>query len=247
LKYGKRKYGINLVWTDSTANPIRIERDNPRDHRDLKVGERVAVHVSGGGYLKYKKRSWGINLVWSDVPVLEWEIRSPDPGTIVESDHFYGLYNRRIGDYVVYCKRSWGINLRWLSDCKDRTGADGAGPYTLSFFVQAQPIVQGIRPYLLAWNPGPGRRLTGLRVGTGVGVPSFVAHFMKPGQPFSACGSPGASVSLQDGETATPAQLAALFGSATPQAPLTFLACLTIANPGTPINSFPVTITWTAP
>lgn len=249
LKYGERRWGINLVWSNSDSYSVRLEKANPRDHRDVQIGERVALRFQGGGYVKYGERTWGINLVWSDTPVLEWEIRRRDASGPVQVGTSYGIYNRRVGDYLVYCERPTGVNLRWLKDCKARTEAghedENNGPITFTYYAEAQVIIEGVRPYTLNWNPGPGRRLTAMKVGSGIGFPAFVAHFMKPGYPFSQCGSPTASVSLTDGQNATAEQLTALFGSATPQGPLGMLACLTPAQPNQQIDRFPVTITYT--
>jgi len=118
VSYGAREYGINLVWSDPNGSNNITFRPMESLGRWLEFGDRVAVHVSSGGYLKYGAREYGINLVWSSTPVYEWRIYGvgrPGAGTAVRSGERVGLYNERSRKYVVYQSREYGINLGWMS------------------------------------------------------------------------------------------------------------------------------------
>src|SRR5205085_9462843 len=67
LRFGKRTWGIDLVWDKSEAlNNIKFEK--PNNSGDIKYAELIAINVMGGGYLKYEKTRFGINLVCSSTP-----------------------------------------------------------------------------------------------------------------------------------------------------------------------------------
>lgn len=55
--------------------------------------------------------------------------------------------------------------------------------------------------------------------------------FVKPGRRTEECGDPSATLSLAPGATMTADQRKALYGSATPRLPVTFLACVTTPTP----------------
>lgn len=119
LVYGSREYGINLVWADpdQSSPSIMIER-NSSSQAAIKYGERVAIHVRGGGYLRYGERKYGINLKWSDTPVYEWRLRnfSATADAPVDLTKRVGLFNITRSDYLFYDPRRYGINLKWVSD-----------------------------------------------------------------------------------------------------------------------------------
>jgi hypothetical protein len=120
--YGRREYGVNLVWDA----PLPVDDGNVRfDSRAgsgvLKMGEPVAVYVKGGGYLYYKEREYGINLEYSLTPAYQWEFCGDGSAGTTTPAKFrtnVSLYNSKTQDYVAYCKREYGINLRWARDCK---------------------------------------------------------------------------------------------------------------------------------
>ena len=128
--YGRRDYGINLVWAKrkeqrdygAPAN-FTVSRASGTSE-SINYGEAIALREQRGGYIHYKKRDYGINLEFSGQPVYEWEVRGGRTGTPVVqrkegdspsniSDVVISLYNRRINCYVVYAERKYGINLVW--------------------------------------------------------------------------------------------------------------------------------------
>lgn len=116
VKYKKRKYGINLVWSeDLNSRNIKFELPG-RSKTKLINGDKVAIYVKGKGYLRYKKREYGINIVWSDTPYYEWVVYSSVDRNILAGKPF-SIYNTVIKQHVVYCKRKYGINLKWVKDC----------------------------------------------------------------------------------------------------------------------------------
>lgn len=116
IRYGKRTWGINLVWNKSTAlNNIRFEVKGG-GKGVLKYGDKVAIHVLNGGYLKYQHRDVGINLAWSTPPVYEWVILGGKKGTPVKTGALLSLFNERENDFMIWAQRPAGINLRWWKD-----------------------------------------------------------------------------------------------------------------------------------
>lgn len=116
IVYGKRRWGINLVWGDpGDSDNIRFLRKNGSSD-SLKSDELIAIGVRRGGFLKYKKRRWGINIVWSKSPVFEWKIVLPDPSERLRTGNAVAIFNMVEKDFVFYDPRSYGINLKWLKD-----------------------------------------------------------------------------------------------------------------------------------
>ncbi len=118
LRYEERKFGINLGWKKEEAANIKFEKQGGGK---INCGDKIAIHVKGGGYLKYEKREWGINLVWSSTPIYEWELRTSEnkKGTPVMSSTKIGIYNSVENDFMGYCIRvaTPTINLGWSKDC----------------------------------------------------------------------------------------------------------------------------------
>jgi hypothetical protein len=119
LRYGERRYGINLVWAsvDSLPSNVRILRQIGSGGID--DGDRVAIGIAEGGYLKYQSRDYGINLVWSSAPVHEWEVRVTSDGSSnapIIGRQPVGLFNVVSDDFLFYDPRQYGINLKWLRD-----------------------------------------------------------------------------------------------------------------------------------
>ena len=111
IAYGKRDYGINLVWqTLAGQQNIRFDKVGGGP---VRYGDFVAIQVDGGGYLHYKTRDHGINLVWSAEPVYEWQIHGGTYGLPVGVGFDVALQNTEIYKYMVYGKRDVGINLVW--------------------------------------------------------------------------------------------------------------------------------------
>jgi hypothetical protein len=128
--YGRREYGINLVWAKRKQQrdygaPANFTLSRASGASDpIKYGEVVALREQTGGYIYYKQRKYGINLDFSSRPVYEWEVRGGASGTPVVgrnqgdapgniSDVVISLYNRTVNCYVVYGKREYGINFVW--------------------------------------------------------------------------------------------------------------------------------------
>jgi hypothetical protein len=123
--YGRRDYGINLVWTKN-----KPQLDNFTFSRasgaagPIMYGDVLALEESTGRFIYYKERKYGINLEFSRQPVYEWEVRGGNIGKpVVErnwgdsasniSDVMFSLYNRTVKCYVGYDSRKYGINLVW--------------------------------------------------------------------------------------------------------------------------------------
>jgi hypothetical protein len=114
LKYGSRRWGINLVWDKGTSlNNVTVEKAGGGP---IAYGDPVAVKVNGGGYLKYGHRSVGVNLTWSGSPVYEWRIAGGDPGKPVSLSSPFALLNDVEHDALIYGSRPAGINLVWMKD-----------------------------------------------------------------------------------------------------------------------------------
>ncbi len=114
LSYGKRKYGINLVWAED-GDSFCFSKKNDPILFGLTYGEPFAMKNKTGGYVKYGVRDYGINLVWSKTASYEWYVIGGTPHTIVGSQDHFALWNKTTGQFLVYGSRSYGINLVWSS------------------------------------------------------------------------------------------------------------------------------------
>lgn len=121
LKYGERKWGINLVW-DKSQSPgnVRVVTRGIANG-PIRYGDKVALQVDKGGYLKYEKRDYGINLVWSKAPVYEFVITGGAKGQPVAVNAPVGIYNEVEKDFVIRAERPVGVGLRWYKD-RDKGG-----------------------------------------------------------------------------------------------------------------------------
>ena len=116
LVYGKRNFGVNLVWGDTAAsNNISFQRKSGAKG-PLTYGELVAINIRNGSFLAYQKRDYGINLAWRKVPSFEWQIMGMNEGETVETGKVLALYNTVENDFIFYDPRKVGINLKWLKD-----------------------------------------------------------------------------------------------------------------------------------
>ena len=114
--YGKRTWGINLVWTDpSKSDNIRFWRQSG-SLAPIRYDELIAINVRNGKWLIYQKRDTGVNLGWSDSPRFEWKILGGTAGTEVMVATVVGLYSTVENDHLMYETRDWGINLKWYND-----------------------------------------------------------------------------------------------------------------------------------
>jgi hypothetical protein len=250
VMYGRRKYGINLVWTKSTSfgtegwKPFYFSRKNKDDKSLLKYGELVAMNAHRGGYIKYKKRRNGINLVWSKTPVYQWKITGGEIGMEIEATHgAVGLYNTKHKDHIVYCKRSRGINLRWAKDCESKKSKKKEISFV--YTVKALETSEGVRPYSLTWNPGPPNNayMKSLQIIKPAGFPTFTAFLFKKGEALRNCGMSSAGITLNEGDKISGKQLKTLYGTEKPRPPVNILACVSTDN-NRRLDSFKVRITY---
>lgn len=110
-----------------------------------------------------------------------------------------------------------------------------------TLWLERLPIVEGYVPYVGTWGPVTGATMTAFRVGDSF-LPK-VFRFLKPGRTTAECWNPDAGVDLWDGDTATPAQMTALFGTSTPTVSVSFVACLASSDGSAPSN-WPITVTY---
>jgi hypothetical protein len=123
VRYGERKWGINLVWDKkANLNNIKVVTQGIVAGGAIRYGDKVAIHVEGGGYLKYQKRDFGINLVWSKEPVYEFVITGGAKGTAVPLNATVAIYNEVEKDFLINAERPVGINLRWYKD-RNKSGS----------------------------------------------------------------------------------------------------------------------------
>ena len=117
LRYGKRRWGINLKWgvTEGKTN-IRFERLS--GDGALKAGESVAIHIDEGGYIRVGPQLFGVALVWKSTPSHTWRIRDQDgsSGMPIRTGQPISLYSKvqdasLVRDYPVF-----GISLGWYPE-----------------------------------------------------------------------------------------------------------------------------------
>lgn len=124
--YGRREYGINLVWsrTRPAVGNFTLVLHYHTTKGQIHYAELAALKESTGGYIYYKKREYGINLEFSRTPVYEWTVHGGNAGTPVVpgkwgdsatamSDVRIALYNHTANCYMIYGEREYGINLKW--------------------------------------------------------------------------------------------------------------------------------------
>jgi hypothetical protein len=218
--YDNRVFGIDLGWVkDGGQFEFRRNTGSPnvRDHRRGAIAEteNVAIYnTKTRRYLKYYKRGdWKAELEWDRSPVYEWQVRG-------QAGARFALFNDRVDRYLVHQVKNYGINLGWL--------AEGPPPVqTFSVGMSAQPVTQGWVPYLGSFGGGTKGSLLSVQNASG----SATLLFVKPGKQTSQCGDPSATVPLAPRASLTAQQLTALYGSATPRLPVTFLACVTTPTP----------------
>lgn len=226
VRYGKRTWGVDLVWGSSSSQWSFMPDSgspNVRDHRRRAMvpGEKVAIYNdSTRRYLVYGSQTFGINLTWSRTPSYQWKI-----GGDATSGNA-SLFNTVANDYVVYGERPVGINLRWLKDVRRAAQQNAPGSlHDASVTLSAQPVVQGFVPFLGYYGGGAGFNAVLTKVANPAnGTP---LAFVKPGHATSECGSDSAVTTLAPGKTMTSEQMTTLYGSARPSLTqrITFLAC----------------------
>jgi hypothetical protein len=113
---------------------------------------------------------------------------------------------------------------------------DSPGPQKRTVSLQRQMIWEGIPPYLgrfPSFGVVPPGRLLQIHIPQ-VGLVDLSVHFVKPGHTPAECNNPNAVVSLNEGQSTTPAQINAIFGQREPNfsvvQPLTFVACVGTAG-----------------
>jgi hypothetical protein len=106
-------------------------------------------------------------------------------------------------------------------------------PETIRVPLHRQIIVQGFVPYVgtfpLPIGSVPPGRLLQMRVPQSGLQVDMAVSFVKPGHSTTECGNPNAVVVIREGETASPAQMTAIFGVPQPKYsspnPINFVAC----------------------
>ena len=116
VRYGERRFGINLVYDSGSNREWRLERlngstgalrwDEPLALKNLKIGK----------YVYYEERDYGINLAWTGARVAQWRLRGGAAGSTIPGRLLVALYNDREPDYVIHGSREFGINLCWAGD-----------------------------------------------------------------------------------------------------------------------------------
>jgi hypothetical protein len=120
IKYGKRTWGVDLVWDKSkTLNNMKFMRKDGTGA--LKYGDTVAIYIDKGNYLSYQKMKFGVNLNYAKGPAYEWVILGGKKGEVVKTGQDISLFNQKENDFLIYAERPVGINLRWFKD-RDRAG-----------------------------------------------------------------------------------------------------------------------------
>ncbi|WP_405931005.1 hypothetical protein [Streptomyces sp. NBC_00827] len=114
IRYGERRFGINLKWglKEGVTNIrfIKMLGSGP-----LRYGDKLAVHVDGGGYLRQHYRAFGVDLVWKSTPVYHWRIRGQagSDGAIVKTGEAIAIYSETLDASLIYGSQTFGINLNW--------------------------------------------------------------------------------------------------------------------------------------
>jgi hypothetical protein len=116
-------------------------------------------------------------------------------------------------------------------------------PETVTVNLHREQVIEGPIPYSAIYNPTqPGHLLQ-------IAVPRddeiLVVNFVKVGHSTKECGDPRAVVSVTQGTTTTPEQIAAIYGVAKPQfdRSIGFVACVGTAHLEPTIESVPIEIT----
>lgn len=137
--YGKRRWGINLVWCDPAKSDNMRFQSKRSGKNPITFEEPIAIHVRKGKFLKYQKDRRGINLGWSDSPKFEWKIMGGKAGTEVKTGITISVFNTIEKDFLIYDPRDFGINLKWSKDkgkfndiSKSVELAKDVGPYAIA-------------------------------------------------------------------------------------------------------------------
>lgn len=133
----------------------------------------------------------------------------------------------------IYFRNNSGqaMEYAWVDDQAPPPPPPPSEPETRTVALNRQPVVSGFIPYLGQFPPfgsvQPGA-VVSFRYPQ-VGSRDTALSFVKPGRSTSECGDPGAVVVVNEGQTATAAQISAIFGQERPRfatgRPLNFLAC----------------------
>jgi Fibronectin type III domain len=117
-------------------------------------------------------------------------------------------------------------------------------PETVTVNLERQEIIEGNIPYLGKYSSTQPGHL--LQIALPQSTEVLALSFVKVGHSTEECGDPTAVVSVNQGTSTTPEQIAAIYGVAKPQyssqAPVVFVACITQSDLRT-INSVPIEIT----
>lgn len=112
IKYKRRTYGINLVWSDAPSFEWQFRREGSSGPINTNLPVALFNRVEKD-YIVYKKRRYGINLKWlGDTDLTnphDWKIGGQFPNICLKNI----TAAKKHKAYVIYGKRSYGINLVW--------------------------------------------------------------------------------------------------------------------------------------
>ncbi len=188
-------------------------------------------------YLVNEHQRFGVDLNWVQAASYQWRII---PGTIPGA---VGLYNTRRGDYLVFGEETFGINLEWYKEFKKTLESAPYAVRSTTVTLRASSAEEGFVPFSASFGGGVGVQGETLR---GITNPfnNVAILFVKNGHDTNQCDESGAVVALGPSATLGGAQLAAVYGSATPPLPINIVACV-VASAN--VTSVPLNISYYGP
>ena len=213
-------WGINLKWVPiSSLTPWQIEAQGGPT---LMRGQAVALHVNGGGWLTYGHETYGVDLQFSSTPVYQWYLLGGPAGSPIGTAPF-ALWNSAARQYLIASHEDYGVDLGWYTPTPPATGSGTT--LSTSVTMVADPQNEGFVPFVGSFGGGVGNKSTLLQVGNPSNGPTL--FFLKNGSTNDDCGNSSKVITLAPGATLKPADMQAIWGSATPSMAqaLPFVAC----------------------
>lgn len=211
-------------------------------HREQKIKGKLSwtnLNASGLKYQYFSIRDEGVYGITLEPNKTSYEfnIKSSKSARTKEHCFFVRAYSK-------WQAENW-VNSEYLCE---KPGFEESRSKELKFtyYLEAQVVNEGVRPYLFHWNPGTPNNayIKSIRISKGAGFPSYIVHLMKKGQSMEGCGTASASVTLEQGQTTTAVQLKTIFGTSKPRPVVSILACITQARPNQRIDKIPILITY---